>query len=173
METVLSRINIADTNELAETVESWRGVSGGASFPDDPRCQKAWVLPIVKRNWDNVLRDADQVSRSRLLATALKESGAWLNAFPFSSIGTLLDSLSIILAIALRVGAVFVFLILSDMAWGWTVECLNSSKQMSWGIVKVLSEDYGFISLIITHFISLLQIPDCSSFKKVWNIPSR
>ena len=50
VETILSRINIADTNELAEEVESWRGASGGASLPDHPRRQKAWHLPIVKRN---------------------------------------------------------------------------------------------------------------------------
>ena len=35
VETILSRINIADTNELAEAVESWRGASGDASLPDD------------------------------------------------------------------------------------------------------------------------------------------
>ena len=51
VETILYRINIADTNELAEVVESWKGASGGASLPDDPRRQKAWDLPIVKKNW--------------------------------------------------------------------------------------------------------------------------
>ena len=51
LETILSRINIADTNEPAEAVESWRETSGGASLPDDPRRQKAWNLPIVKKNW--------------------------------------------------------------------------------------------------------------------------
>ena len=34
VETILSRINIADTNDLAEAVESWRGASGGASSPE-------------------------------------------------------------------------------------------------------------------------------------------
>ena len=72
VETILSKINIADTNELAEAVESWRGASGGASLPDDPRCQKAWDLLIVKKNWDNMLFVADQVSRPRLMATAQK-----------------------------------------------------------------------------------------------------
>ena len=81
-----SRINIEDTNELAEAVESLRGASRGASFPDDPRCQKARDLPIVNRNWDNMLREADQVSRARLLATAQKESGAWFNALSVSSL---------------------------------------------------------------------------------------
>ena len=44
VETILSRINIADTNELADAVESWREAIGGASLPDDPRRQKAWEL---------------------------------------------------------------------------------------------------------------------------------
>ena len=43
-------------------------------------------LPIGKINWDNMLREADQVSRARLLATAQKESEAWLNAVPVSSL---------------------------------------------------------------------------------------
>ena len=105
VETILSRINIADTNELAEAVESSRGASGGAPLPDDPSRQKAWDLPIVERNWENMLRVADQVCRARLLATAQRESGAWLNALPVSTLGTLLDSESFRVAIALRVGA--------------------------------------------------------------------
>ena len=101
--TILSGINIADTSELAEAVESWREASGGASLPDDPRCQKAWDLPIGKKNWDNMLQEADQVSRARLMAQ--KEGGAWLNALPVSSPGTLLDPESFRVAVALRVGA--------------------------------------------------------------------
>ena len=105
VETILSRINIADTNKLSEAVESWRGASSGASLPDDPRRQKAWDLPIVKKNWDNMLLEADQVSRARLMATAQKESGAWLNALPVSSLGTLLVPESFRVAISIRVGA--------------------------------------------------------------------
>ena len=105
MESILSRINMADTNELAEGVESWRGASGGASLPDDPRRQKAWDLPIVEKIWEKMLLEADQVCRARLLATAQKESGAWLNALPVLLLGTLLDSESFRVAIALRVGA--------------------------------------------------------------------
>ena len=61
------------TYELAEAVESWRRASGGAPLPDDRSRQKAWDLPIVERNWENMLRVADQVSRARLLATAQRE----------------------------------------------------------------------------------------------------
>ena len=52
-----------------------------------------------------MLRVADQVCRARLLATAQRESGAWLNALPVSLLGTLLDSESFRVAISLRVGA--------------------------------------------------------------------
>ena len=107
VETILSRINIEDTNELAEAVESWRGPSGGASLPDDPRRQKAWDLPIVKRSWENLLLEADQVSRARLMATTHKESRPWLNSLPVLSLGTLLDSESVLVAIAFTLGADF------------------------------------------------------------------
>ena len=53
-----------------------------------------------------MLLKADQVSRARLMATALKENGgAWLNASPVSSLGTLLDPESLRVAIALSVGS--------------------------------------------------------------------
>ena len=89
--TILSRINIANTNKLAEAVESWgRGASGGAPLLDDPRRQKAWDLPIVKRNWDYIcyvrwIRCLDYWPLYR------KRAGAWLNALPASSLGTQLD----------------------------------------------------------------------------------
>ena len=41
LETILSRTNIADPNELAKAVESWRRASGGVSLPEDPSRQKA------------------------------------------------------------------------------------------------------------------------------------
>ena len=52
-----------------------------------------------------MLREADQRSRARFLATSQKESVAWLNALPVSSLGTLLDSESFRVVIVLRVGA--------------------------------------------------------------------
>ena len=123
VETILSRINIEDINELAEAVESWRTVSGGALLPDDPSRQKAWDLPIVERNWENLMHGADQVSRARLLTTSQRESEsrAWLNAMPVSSLRTLLDSESFSVAIPLEWALMFVFLILAAAAGGWTV----------------------------------------------------
>ena len=46
VETILSRINIADTNECRG--RGWRRASGGAPLPDDPSRQKAWDLPKEK-----------------------------------------------------------------------------------------------------------------------------
>jgi hypothetical protein len=42
--------------------------------------------------------------KARLLATQQKESGAWLNCLPSSSLGTLLDDSSFRIAVALRTG---------------------------------------------------------------------
>ena len=121
VETILSRINIADTNELAEAVESWRRASGGAPLPDDPSRQKAWDLPIVERNWENMLRVADQVCRARLLATAPRESGAWLNACRFRRLGHFWTPRVLGLPLPLEWALMFVFLILAVAAGGWTV----------------------------------------------------
>ena len=59
---------------------------------------------LLRKIGKNMLPEADQVSRARLLATALKESGTWLNGLPVSSVGTLLDPKSFRVTIALRVG---------------------------------------------------------------------
>ena len=40
---------------------------------------------------EGLLREADQVAKARLLASAHKESGAWLNAIPVPSLGPQLD----------------------------------------------------------------------------------
>ena len=52
-----------------------------------------------------MLLEAEQVSRARLMATTQKETGAWLNALPVSSLGTLLESEVFRVAIAIRMGA--------------------------------------------------------------------
>ena len=61
-------------------------------FSDHARRQMGRDHPIAKRNWDIMLREANKVSRARLLATEQKDSGAWLNALKVSSLGTLLHS---------------------------------------------------------------------------------
>ena len=96
--------NKVDTNELAEAVESWREASAGASFSDDLRRQKAWDLPNAKKNSDNMLREADQVSLSRYITDHGAEREccrAWLNVLPVSLLGALLESKTFRVAIVL------------------------------------------------------------------------
>ena len=70
-----------------------------------------------------MLLEADQVSRARLLATAQKESGAWLNALPVSSLGNGNPKTPRVLGLPLPLdwALMFVFLILAVAAGGWTV----------------------------------------------------
>ena len=103
-------------------MESWRGASGGAPLPDDPSSQKAWDLPIVERNWENMLRVADQVCRARLLATAQRErAGLGSMLCWFRRLGHFLTPRVLGLPLPLEWALMFVFLILAVTAGGWTV----------------------------------------------------
>ena len=87
---------------------------------------------VVKKNWDSVFHEANQVSGTRFLATAQKESGAWLNALPVSSLVKLLDSESFNAATNLRVGA--------DVCIPHSFRC--SWRMGNWG-TRVLSCKYS------------------------------
>ena len=68
--------------------------------------QKAWDAPKVSATADTLLRQApDAVSRSRPLAASRKESGAWLNALPVSSLGLRMDNNTVRVAVGLRLGS--------------------------------------------------------------------
>ena len=67
--------------------------------------QKEWDTILLQLRHAELLADADQLSRSRLLAAACPESGQWLHAFPTPALGTHLDPESFRIAIAHRVGA--------------------------------------------------------------------
>ncbi len=46
----------------------------------------------------------DEACRARLLASASKESGAWLHALPVTSLGLRLDDDSVSIAVGVRLG---------------------------------------------------------------------
>ena len=103
-------------------MESWRGASGNAPLPDDPSRQKAWDLPIVERNWENLLRVADQVCRARLLATAQRErAGLGSMLCLFRRLGNFWTQRVLGLPLPLQWALMFVFPILAIAAGGRTV----------------------------------------------------
>ena len=68
--------------------------------------QKAWDPPRIRATYDALLDAShDQSTRARLLAVAAKESGAWLNALPVSSLGLRMENDVIRVVIGLRLGA--------------------------------------------------------------------
>ena len=58
-----------------------------ATIPDSP-LQKKWDAPRIQARFDHLLsHTSDPKARARLLAVSTKESGAWINALPVSSLG--------------------------------------------------------------------------------------
>ena len=106
---------LASKNSVGELVEIFNNITdifqrlwclrGGVPCSMTRDVRRTLDLPIVKKNGNIMLRNAYQVSRARILATAQKESMTWLNDLLVSSPGTLLDSESFRVDIALRVDA--------------------------------------------------------------------
>ena len=68
--------------------------------------QKSWDQPRVQFQQEFLLSNCNvPQSRARLLAASLKESGAWLNAMPVSSLGLRLSNDELHIAVGLRLGA--------------------------------------------------------------------
>ena len=88
-------------------VEEWEARTGLPS-PDvsRQRYQRDWDRAAAEAIGRQLLDDCTtDVDRARLRAAAQPHSGAWLNAFPAASVGTLLDPDTLRTAVALRVGA--------------------------------------------------------------------
>jgi len=69
------------------------------------KVQKAWDAPCCQAKAQSLLDSApDQTTKARLLASREETSGAWLKAFPLSSIGLKLEDDVISVAVSLRLG---------------------------------------------------------------------
>ena len=92
---------VAEATKMWSTGLDLPPLSGPASHH-----QKAWDDIKVSATADSLLKQApDAVSRSRLLAASTKESGAWLNALPVTSLGLRMDNNTVRVAVGLRLGS--------------------------------------------------------------------
>ena len=89
-------------------IQSWVQKYPELDPPDVPErdLQKSWDSIACVHKMETLANAADQVGRARILAASSNGSGAWLNAVPSTSFGTLMDRESLRINIALRVGAV-------------------------------------------------------------------
>ena len=92
---------------LQEALDLWVDKCGQPLLPEESRSnQHLWDEPLTEHSFQSLLDAATgPSSRARLLATATKESGAWLNTLPVPHLGTKLDDDSIRIATGLRLGA--------------------------------------------------------------------
>ena len=71
----------------------------------EQKSQRAWDTLRVMATIDDLLNNAvDARSHARILAATSKETGAWLQAFPLSSIGLRMDDNTVQIATGLRLG---------------------------------------------------------------------
>ncbi|GAU87353.1 hypothetical protein RvY_00219 [Ramazzottius varieornatus] len=64
--------------------------------------QHTWDLPIVEKNFSEVLQASSSTEKARMLTVSTKESGAWLNSLPASCLGNLLDDDSLRISLVSR-----------------------------------------------------------------------
>ena len=101
---ILNNILLPESNDISAAEREWS--SGGLILVDRRKVEKqtSWSKPQAEAKAFRLLEEADQVSRARLLAAAHTESGLWLHTLPTLTLGTLLNSESLRIALALRVG---------------------------------------------------------------------
>ena len=92
--------------EVSLALNHWSpdGALSPPASPDKSK-QKAWDLPKVESSFDLLINNCQSpAARARLLGAASKESGAWLNAPPVSSLGLQMDNDCISICAGLRLG---------------------------------------------------------------------
>jgi hypothetical protein len=73
--------------------------------PPKPNLQSSWDTPLYEARHKAILESAASSDVSaRLLASASKNAGAWLNAFPISSLGLKLSDAELRVCCAIRLG---------------------------------------------------------------------
>ncbi|KAJ4450784.1 hypothetical protein ANN_02214 [Periplaneta americana] len=98
----------AEICHMRDPLTSWYTSSQTTHPPAHPEFQKQWDVIFSQKILDTLLSSfTSEQDIARLLALQESESGAWLHALPSPHIGTLIDSTSFKIAIALRLGCKF------------------------------------------------------------------
>ena len=81
--------------------------------------QKTWDTIRVSSIADTLFTDSsDPMLRARFLAASCKESGAWLNALPVTSLGLRMDNATMRISMGLRLGLPFMSKSYLPALWG-------------------------------------------------------
>ena len=90
----------------AEALQAWsQGHGEEPPTGSNISVQKAWDNPHIEASFNSLLVGADPPSKSRLLASQRRESGAWLCAPPVSALGLRMEDETVRIAVGLRLGA--------------------------------------------------------------------
>ena len=103
-----SRLLATTYKERKSAFLSWKENLPKDTSPPSPantHQQKAWDQPRVQHRFDSLISNASNPhTKARLLASSTKESGAWLNAIPVTSLGLRMSDETIRIAVGLRLG---------------------------------------------------------------------
>lgn len=96
-------LHIEEIVDYGDGLKEWNSLHPEQIHPEVPSLQRHWSN-IVTAQLKSKLIFVQDVDKARFLAIQTPESGAWLQALPSHSIGTLLDNNTFRIAVGLRLG---------------------------------------------------------------------
>lgn len=104
--TIVPSFSLSSDASTAEVLNIWSAIAQSEILPESNRkSQHKWDMELCSKLQQRILEYCTSESaKARILANTSKYSGAWLNAFPFSSLGTLLDNQCFRIAVSIRSG---------------------------------------------------------------------